>query len=201
MNLSIIIVLLQTVLSLLSTPNLSVTAREQANNMASQVVSLATQALSQPTTTQLGVLPNSSISVVVPTSTTQPIVVNVLPQVQQDFPVITNQTLGLAAPIVPKKPLISNGIIQVDSRSSKSITVHIDKTNSTFDSLILTFHCDMVNSPQCETATSTYDVTNSNAPFTIDGLSSGTNYRFDFVATNDGMTTSRNDMGSATSQE
>jgi hypothetical protein len=73
MNLSSIIVLLQTVLALLGNPQMAGNAQVQV--LANQAIGMASQALSSPTTA----VQTSTITIETPTSTSQPIVVNVQP--------------------------------------------------------------------------------------------------------------------------
>lgn len=80
MSLASIILILQLALSVLSTPNLSGTQKDQALGFANQAILLATEALQQPKETTLGVASSSitlggiSTSTIQTTTSTSPII-------------------------------------------------------------------------------------------------------------------------------
>ncbi len=225
MSLASILVLLMAVMGLYSNPALvgNSTLKAQVDTMATQVIALATQALAQPPETQLGTAPTSSqpFSAVMPTSTastTAPIVINVVPPVQQAAPVqniVQNApVLGAVAP-VKILPLISNTIIEHFTLSSTSISFYPGNGNI-YDTLFVTVNCDNWNSPgtnaimssgtwpaiitsDCTTPSSTYDITSvsENNPAVISGLTPGMAYYYDFTATKDGVSTTRKHTFSA----
>lgn len=89
MSLASILLLLQLAVGLLANPNLAgnPTLQAQVNLIANQAISLATQALSQPATTQLGTIPTSSAAFSNVVSSTPNIVLNIVPPVQQSQPI------------------------------------------------------------------------------------------------------------------
>lgn len=220
MNLASIILLLQLALSLLANPNLDKdsTLKAQANAFAGQAIAIATEALKQPASTPLGITPTSS-EVFAPTvtsiintsdSSTPPIVVTINPPIQQPEPVFGNNGNVPPPPTPIPDPFIANNIFVWGVQTSSSIAFSIDKTNdgiinfhpSVFDKLQVTVHCDLINHPDCVTQSQTFDATNvtdSNNPIVVSGLTSHMGYKFDVMATNNGKIVSRiNDFGSGT---
>lgn len=88
MNLATIILLLQTAIALLGTPNMTFTERQEAVNFANQALILAEQALNQPEETTLG----SVITTSTPPQTPQITTMTPIPQ-----------------PVQPISPWLPNG--------------------------------------------------------------------------------------------
>lgn len=195
MNLATIIVLLQAVLGLLSTPNLSPAAQLQANQLAGQVISMATQALAQPPDTQLGSAPSSTFTITAPTSTdnSQPIVINVTPAATEPLPVIAQPPQSVATATVVTAPSFfgSGSSLEETAVTSSSISVYFHPGKLVGDTFSLTAKCDTVNMGLGADCTSyipqAVDITqntDSNHPVTISGLVPCAKYRFVVVAAN-----------------
>ena len=197
-----IIALLQIALSLLS--NRQVQANPallaQANSFAVEAVQLAeesltTQVSTTTTTPEITPIMIPVVPFTMPTSSHEP-------QTYTPQTSASSQTLGTASASSVSFDFVP-GINEI-SVGSTSISFYVNQRNIVFDDIEVTFRCDLRNSPNCATPTSTYNATQSSEsnPIIITGLTPSTRYIYDVSATKDGITkTQIGSMGELTSQE
>lgn len=184
MNLASVIILLQLAIGLLSNPSLAQNAslQAQATAFANQAITIATQALSQPPQTQLGVIPTSStvfspivssVPTTTDTSTPPPITIIINPPTQAPSLGTVNQTT--TPPSI--SPILPN--VQIAQAGADYITFKINKAGI-YQNLSIN-----INSQ-----TTIFPNNSVGSTVTVSGLSSKKSYLWNVTATNDGQSTS-----------
>lgn len=223
MNLASVIILLQLAIGLLSNPSLAQNAslQAQATAFANQAITIATQALSQPPQTQLGVIPTSStvfspiissVPTTTDTSTPPPITIIINPPVQAPSLGTVNQTTTPSStPIIPPPlPVFqsSGSGLNITGETSSSISMYFSPGRLKGDTFMLEVKCDLanlrtVNGKNCLSFISpaAIDITNNTSPnnqIVINGLMPDSRWRFTVTATNSSGAASSSGWGDLT---